>query len=477
MSKSQTSGNAIQRLVDGARPAPLWHDDPDWLTVGAAATSELPTEPLDVVIIGAGFSGLWTAIWLSKIAPEWRIAIVDASGVGAGASSRNGGWCSAVMPMSPTDIAARLGTEAATQLYAEAITNVDEIGSFIRSAGIDCSWRKGGTLVNASHAAQVKGVRSEFESWRSLGFERHVRWLDPESLRSMINLAPTMGGYVQDFCASIHPARLVAGLARSVRARGVSIHAPITVQRIETGAVVTSLGHIHTRHTVRATEAFTPSIRQYRREVLPVYSLMVATEPLRADVRAALNWADGLTFTDGGELVVYAQLTGDGRLAFGGRGAHTPYASRPIDTVALSRTVHERLLRTMHDFFPATRDALVTHRWGGAVAVHRDWWPAIRIDESVSTADHRHVSIGGYVGDGVAASHLLARRAAELLAAPRSLPHTLASIPARRWEPEPMRFIGSNAMISLISFIDRRESRRLRRSRFLRRLLSAFLGA
>jgi glycine/D-amino acid oxidase-like deaminating enzyme len=466
--------------MDDARPAPLWHDDPQWKKVGECVSPDLPNEPLDILIIGAGLSGLWTAIWLDRLVPHCRIAIVDADGIGAGASSRNGGWCSAVLPMTLEAAADRLGDIAAHQLYAEAIANVADIGTFVADRGIDCSWRNGGTLVNATHGGHLDGVRDEYASWVQRGFTDRVRWLEPDALRGVINVAPTLGGYLQDFCASLHPARLVAGLAREVVQRGVTIHAPLRVEHIDTGVVTTSRGSIRTRHTVRATEAFTPSLRQYRRDVMPVYSLMVATEPLQDDILRSLAWADGTTFTDGGELVVYAQLTTDGRLAFGGRGARTPFASRPVPTSSLSTTVHERLVTTMHQFFPATTDSRITHRWGGAVAAHRDWWPAIRVDTAISNEDHCHVSMGGYVGDGVATSHLLARHAARLLAAHatrtrRAAPHPLTDGSAKRWEPEPLRFIGSNAMIALVALIDRREKRRERSSQLLRRILAAIL--
>lgn len=472
--KRPTSGTA--KWIDDAVTTPLWHDDPVWADISTVARDDRPPTDPDVLIVGAGFSGLWVAHWLRRLRPDWSVSIVDATGVGAGASSRNGGWCSAVMPMSPSAVARRHGEQSAHDLYREAIDNVAAIGDFVAQHAIDCDWRHAGTIVNATHPAQESSLRAEYDEWAKHGFANDVHWLDAPTLRSVINVAPTFGGYRQDFCASLHPVRFLAGLTSAVLSSGTTIHAPVRVTSIDAGHVRTDAGVIRPRHVIRATEAFTPSIRQYRRDVLPVYSLMVATEPLSPDVLASLSWSPGTTFTDGGQLVVYAQLTTDGRLAFGGRGAHTPYASRPSDAASLQADVHARLVATMHEFFPATRHARISHRWGGAVAAHRSWWPALLIDEMASNREHTTMSIGGYVGDGVATSHMLARRAAERLVEPTAARHVLAPASVRRWEPEPLRFIGANAMIAIIDRIDAREARRGRRSRLLRAILARFVG-
>jgi len=475
-SRSATGRETARLRVADAATTPLWHADPVWADVRASATNDRPPEDPDVLVVGAGFSGLWVAHWLRLMRPDWSVAIVDATGVGAGASSRNGGWCSAVMPMSPSAVAHKHGSQVAHELYREAIDNVAAIGDFVARHSIDCDWRRGGTLINATQRAQEYSLRDEFREWADHGFAADVQWLDAPELRRVINVAPSFGGYRQSFCASLHPVRFLAGLTRTVISSGTAIHAPVRVTSIDAGRVHTDAGVIRPRHVVRATEAFTPSIRQYRRDVLPVYSLMIATEPLPADVLASLSWSPGTTFTDGGELVVYAQLTSDGRLAFGGRGARTPYASRQSEAASLQIDVHARLVETMHHFFPATRDARISHRWGGAVAAHRTWWPALVVDAASSTRRHTTMSIGGYVGDGVATSHMLARHAAERLTEPTAARHILAPASMRRWEPEPLRFVGANAMIALIDRIDEREARRGRPSRILRALLTRIVG-
>lgn len=473
---SRSSRGHVRRLVEAAATAPLWHDDPSWAALHGASASILPPRDVDVIVVGAGLSGMWTAWWLRQLRPEWSVAVVDTRGAGGGASSRNGGWCSAVLPVSLGAVSASHGASVATELYRESIANVRTIGNFVAQHGINCDWRAGGTLVNATHASQVATLQSDVRTWLQHGFRDEVRWLEPASVADVINVARTHGACFQDVCASLHPVRLLEGIVHCVRALGVTIHSPVTAHEIGTGAVLTDRGTITTRHVVRATEAFTPAFRQYHRDVLPIYSLMVATEPLPDDVRRSLTWTDGTTFTDGGELVVYAQLTADGRLAFGGRGARTPYASRPLDPTELSRRVHERLVTAMHGYFPATADVGITHRWGGAVAAHRTWWPAVYVDERTSSPEHTNLAIGGYVGDGVATSHLLAQRAAHLLADRGAPRHVLLADRPRRWEPEPLRWIGAQLMISLISAIDRREARRHAPSSVLRAVLRRIIG-
>ena len=210
-----------------------------------------------------------------------------------------------------------------------------------------------------------------------------------------------------------------------------------------------------------------------RRELAPVYSLMIATAPL-----PAAFWADaGLrrreTFHDERHLVIYGQRTADDRLAFGGRGARYHWASRVDPRFERDTHAHEVVHRTLLELFPALREVPVTHRWGGAVGVPRDWWCAARFDRSTGLA-----SAGGYVGDGVGTSNLAGRTLADLITVTASDLVDLPWVqrPPRRWEPEPLRYVGINTLVQLPKGADRHESRTGRPSRWRDAVMARLIG-
>lgn len=435
----------------------LWHD-----TIAAeGAPARLPLEAdaeADVVIVGAGLTGLWTAWYLAARRPQWRIVVLDGEAVGFGASGRNGGWCSALLPMSLDSIATSHGRGAALHARQAMDATVDEVAAVVASERIDCDFAKGGTLDVARSAMQATRLRAEVEHHRhAFGVgEEDVRWLDAEATAARIGIDDAQGAVFTRQCAALHPAKLVAGLAAAVERRGVTIHEHTRVDHVERGRVRAGRRTIRTRFAVRATEAFTASLPGLKRALVPIYSLMIATEPLPADVIAAIGLARRETFADGRRLVIYGQRTADGRIAFGGRGAPYHYASRMRAEYEHDDAVHERLRATLVELFPVLADATITHRWGGTVAAARDWWCSIGLDRANGIA-----WAGGYVGDGVATTNLAGRTLAELLTGERS---ALCELPwvdhrSRHWELEPLRWLGINAMVRLTDRADRYETR------------------
>jgi glycine/D-amino acid oxidase-like deaminating enzyme len=224
---------------------------------------------------------------------------------------------------------------------------------------------------------------------------------------------------------------------------------------------------------VRATEGYTSQLPGERRTYLPIYSLMVATEPLDDDVWAAIGLGDRPTFADGRHMVIYGQRTADGRLAFGGRGApyHFGSAIRPeFDT---DDGVRDLLTRALHELLPATRSAAITHHWGGVLAAPRDWTCSVRYDRRTGSA-----TAGGYVGDGVATTHLAGRTVAALVTGRHD--DDLLRLPwvghrSRRWEPEPLRWLGVNVGRTAAARADATEHRTGRPSRFWAGLMTAIM--
>ncbi len=254
-------------------------------------------------------------------------------------------------------------------------------------------------------------------------------------------------------------------------AAGVALHEHTRVTRIEPGVVRTERGDVRAPHVVRATEAFTATLPGSTRDVLPVYSLMLATEPLPEEVWAEIGLAARETFNDGRHLIIYGQRTADGRLAFGGRGAPYHFGSRIDPAYDRVDSVHEGLWTTLTELFPAVAGHRVTHRWGGPLGIPRDWYASCGLDRRTGLA-----WAGGYVGDGVGTSNLAGRTLADLIT---GTPSELTTLPwvnhrSRRWEPEPLRWLGANgglAVMNSADVVEARTGRRARRAEVFGRLL------
>jgi glycine/D-amino acid oxidase-like deaminating enzyme len=428
-----------------------------------------PSEPLpgdldvDVAIVGAGLTGLWTAYYLASAQPGLRIAVCERKIAGFGASGRNGGWCSALFPASLAKLARMAGRDAAVAMYRAMHATVDEVGRVAAAEGIDCHWAKGGTVQLARSVSQRERAEAEVAEAREFGFgEEDLRLLTPDEAGAMVGADGVLGGTYTPHCAAIHPARLVRGLAEVVRRRGVSVFESTPVTDISPGRLRTPHGTVRAEFVIRATEGYTPGLPGLHRAIVPMYSLMIATEPLPDSVWQQVGLAGRPTFSDHRRMIIYGQRTADGRFAFGGRGApyHLGSAIRPeFDQVP---PVFAALRRTLGELFPAVADAAVTHSWGGPLGIPRDWCASAGLDRSTGLG-----WAGGYVGDGVSTTNLAGRTLADLVLGTDS---DLTRLPwvnhrSRSWEAEPLRWLGINAGIRIMSWADRQEARTGRQSR------------
>jgi glycine/D-amino acid oxidase-like deaminating enzyme len=212
---------------------------------------------------------------------------------------------------------------------------------------------------------------------------------------------------------------------------------------------------------VRATEGYTPDLPGLRRLIAPVYSLMVATEPLAASVWQEVGLAGRPTFSDARHVVVYGQRTADGRLAFGGRGAPYHFGSRVRPGFDEEPRVFGGLRETVRELFPQLGDVEFTHAWGGPLGITRDWSASVGLDRASGLA-----WAGGYVGDGVGTSNLAGRTLADLVLGRDTDLVTLPWVDhrSRRWEPEPLRWLGINAGLQAMRLADWEERRTSRPS-------------
>jgi glycine/D-amino acid oxidase-like deaminating enzyme len=432
-----------------------------WLDTAPGSLSPRPPLPgdtdVDVAIVGGGYTGLWTAYYLTTLDPTLRIALLEREIAGFGASGRNGGWCSALFPASLTKVANQHGRDQAIALKRAMHDTVNEVGRVAVAEGVDCHYQKGGTVSAVRSAAQRRRAEESIAEARSFGFGADdLRWLEADDARDIVGAGRLQGATYTPHCAAIHPARLVRGLADLVAARGVRIHERTTVRAIKPGVVDTEHGRVRAEIVVRGTEGYTGELPGARRAVVPVYSLMLATEPLPSSVWARIGLRRRETFTDHRHLVIYGQRTADDRIAFGGRGAPYHFGSRVRPEYDRDMQVFTALRRVLTDLFPDLAQTTVTHRWGGPLGVPRDWFASVGLhrDRGVGWA-------GGYVGDGVGTSNLAGRTLADLVLGRDTdlvrLPWVGHHSPA--WEPEPLRWLGVNLGVRVMSAADAEEER------------------
>ena len=454
----------------------LWHETAgdDWVPRPALPGSAA----VDVVIVGAGFTGLWTAYYLALADPGLRTMVLEREVAGFGASGRNGGWCSALFPASAANIARSSGDPAggrdgAVRMLGALRDTVGEVGRVVAGERIDAHWQQGGTLALARTAVQLRRLQEEVDEARAWGQgPDDLRLLDAVEATAACAVPGVRGATYTPHCAAVHPARLVRGLARAVERRGVRIHEQTPVTAIRPGQVDTPAGPVRADVVVRATEGYTPSLAGERRTLAPVYSLMVATEPADEEVWSRIGLARRETLTDGRHLIIYAQRTADGRLAFGGRGAPYHFGSAVRPGFDRDPRVFGRLEATVREMFPALADSPLSHRWGGVLGVARDWHASVGLDRDSGLA-----WAGGYVGDGVGTSNLAGRTLADLVLDRRS---ELVDLPWvghhwRRWEPEPLRWLAVNAGLVAMTLADV-EERVTRRPSLVARTMAPLLG-
>jgi glycine/D-amino acid oxidase-like deaminating enzyme len=418
----------------------------------------------DVCIVGAGFTGLWTAYELRRADPSLDVVVLEAEVAGFGASGRNGGWVVGELAGAPAMWAARGGREGLLAQAAAIQGTVDEVGAAVEREGIDCWFAKGGSLHVAQTPLQLERMRDHHavEAEWGLADAAGTELLDAAATAARINVDRVLGGRFFPHCARVQPARLARGLADAAERAGATVHEGTRVTRIEPGAgggrpvAHTDRGAVRARVVVRATEGYTARLAGLRRALVPLNSAMIVTEPLDAATWAQIGWERAECMLDGQLRYVYLQRTGDGRIAIGGRGIPYRFGSRTDREGALPAATARELRQRLVELFPGLRGAGIAAGWHGVLGVPRTWAPGVGLDRATGLAWG-----GGYVGEGVAAANLAGRtlrdlvleRETELTALPWVGP------PARPWEPEPLRFAGVRSVNALMVAADRRERR------------------
>lgn len=397
---------------------------------------------VDIAILGAGYSGLWTAYYLLQRDPSLRIAIVEREIAGYGASGRNGGWCSAGFPVSLPVLREKHGDDAARAVMMAMNETVDEVGRVVRAVGIDAHYAKGGLLRLARGRHQLPALERTVANAREVGLPDQYQLLSTSQTAALVRVTEALAAISSPHGASIHPGRLVRGLARTVERLGAAIYEHTPVTDYVSGAkprLITPAGDVRARVIVLAGEAYLSQLSRLRRQLVPIYSLIVLSNPLTAEQWDQVGWDHRECISSSRYTVDYLNRTADGRILFGGRGAPYRFGSRISDGQDRHPATHAMLRANATAWFPVLADVGFSHAWGGPLGAPRDWTPTIAYHPRSGLATAR-----GYTGQGVATANLAGRLLTDLITGTAS-PLTELPIVNHRspdWEPEPLRWAG-----------------------------------
>lgn len=407
----------------------------------------------DVVIVGGGYTGLWTAYYLKRAAPDLRVTVLEQKFCGYGASGRNGGWL--YNGIAGRDrYAARHGHDAAHRLQQAMNDTVTEVIDTAAAEGIDADIHRGGVLEVARTPAQLTRLKAFHTTEASFG-ETDRELYDATATRARIDIADAVGSSWTPHGARIHPLKLLRGLATACERLGVVIHESTPVTDITPHRATTPYGTVRAPYVLRCTEGFTAALKGQKRSWLPMNSSMIVTAPLPEATWDRIGWSDHTLLGDMAHAYMYAQRTADGRIAIGGRGVPYRYGSRTDHDGRTQPATVTALRDLLYAFFPALTDTEITHAWSGVLGVPRDWCATVTLDRTTGLG-----WAGGYVGSGVATSNLAARTLRDLVL---GTPTDLTTLPwvnhkVRPWEPEPLRWLGVQALYAAYRTADRRES-------------------
>lgn len=414
----------------------------------------------DVCIIGAGFTGLWAAHYLTRAAPDLRVVVLERAFAGFGASGRNGGWVTGGFAWNHARYAAARGAAATRAMVAAMEGTVGEITAQANALGLADCLTPTDELTLATNPAQLARMQADHAQRLHWG-ETRVRLLSHEQTQARITVPGALGAMLTEGVARVQPARLVRGLGMALEARGVTIFEGSEVRALHPGRVVTAGGEVRARVILRCTEGYGAGFAGHRRDLLPLNSAQIITAPLPDAVWQDIGWQGAELLGDFAHVYCYAQRTPDGRIVMGGRGTPYRFGSRTDTDGAPDQATICALVARLHRHFPAARGVGIAHAWCGVLGVPRDWCARVCFDAQTGMG-----WAGGYVGVGVSTSNLAGRILADLVLGRDSdlarLP--LVNLPLRRWEREPLRWLGVRGMYALMARADAAEARGARAS-------------
>ncbi|MGZ8512285.1 MAG: NAD(P)/FAD-dependent oxidoreductase [Candidatus Limnocylindria bacterium] len=395
----------------------------------------------DVVIVGGGYTGMWTAWFASELAPEARVVLLEAERCGTGPSGRNGGFVNSMWPNLPS-LRERFGDAAALELARASEAEVDGIGAWCEEQRVDAWYRRGGYLQVSTAPAHDGTWRDAHEACAALGVPEACVPQSAEQVAGRCSSPPFRTGAFYPAGATVQPARLALGLRERLIERGVIVHEGSRVRRMSAGAqgvsVATDAGVVRAAAMVLAAGGRLASHRSLRRRLTVTSSHMVITEPV-PDLLEAVRWTSGECVTDSRATVHYFRTTPDGRIAFGWGGGRVVPGARLNGRAELDARMAAEVERRVLRVFPGLRGRRIEHAWGGPIDVSPTHLPVV----GSLAGDRAHYAFG-YTGNGVGPSRLVGRALASLALDRRDAATRLAIVdpPPVRVPPEPFRYAG-----------------------------------
>ena len=413
----------------------------------------------DVCIIGAGFTGLWTAYYMKKADPSLRIAIVEKEFAGFGASGRNGGWLAGGFGWSREKYMKSSSRGAVVDMQRAMAGTVDEVIRVCTEEEIDADILRTDNLTVATNRAQLDRAREEYDFYRQWEMpDDRIAMLSAEEARRRIAIADVKGAFVIRDMARVQPAKLVRGLATTVELLGATIFEGTAVIGLEKGLVTTTRGKVRAPVIIRATEGFTAGLPGHERLWLPLNSAQIVTEPVPDSLWKEIGWEGHELLGNSAHAYCYAQRTREGRITMGGRGVPYRFGSKTDVNGQTQQATIDQLHAILVKLLPQTRGLAIDHAWCGVLGVPRDWCTTAGFDRDSGIG-----WAGGYVGLGVSSSNLAGRTLTDLvLNRDTGLSHLpWVNRQVRKWEPEPFRWLGVHSMYQLYKIADEREDKGL----------------
>lgn len=409
MSTSTSATAASVEALRDALPTPYWTDRPGAPAQRAPLTGATTA---DLVVIGAGFTGLWTAWRATERNPGASVVILEAEQVAHGATGRNGGFVASSLTHGLTHGTA-IWPDQVGALHEEGERNLADLIASIEAAGISCDLSQSGKTTLAVEPWQVAGLREAYELGARHGVELELQSRD--EVQADVH-SPTYLGGLRDRTGTvlIDPAKLAWGMAAELERRGVRVfEASAATELARQGGgvrVTTPGGHVDSRDVVIATAAYPAPLKRLGNYIMPLYDHVLMTEPLTPPQRESIGWAEGQGLTDAGNQFHYYRPTGDGRILFGGWDAVYYFGGKVDASLEQRDSSHELLARHFFETFPQLEGLRFTNRWAGPID------STTRFTAAYGTALGGRVAYAvGHTGLGVGASRFSADVALDLL--------------------------------------------------------------
>ncbi|MFD8432412.1 NAD(P)/FAD-dependent oxidoreductase [Streptomyces coelicoflavus] len=437
---AMSRSNDWTKSLSDAQPVPYWLDDPGRPRPEAALTG---VETCDLLVVGGGYSGLWTALIAKERAPERDVVLLEGREVGWAASGRNGGFCAASLTHGLSNGLTRWPDEI-HQLEELGARNLDAIEEAVARHGLDCDFERTGEIDVATEPYQARELADWYEEIRAEGLAEGIEYLDAEAVREQVD-SPTFRAGLWDRrgVAMVNPAKLVWGLKRACLALGVRVYErtpALTLRPHGAGmAVRTPYGGVRARTVALGTNVFPNLVRRVRSYTVPVYDYALMTEPLGAEQLASIGWKNRQGLGDSANQFHYFRLSSDNRVLWGGYDAVYPYGGRVRAEYDDRPETYAKLAGHFFTCFPQLEGVRFTHAWGGAIDT------CSRFSAFFGTAHQGKVAYAaGYTGLGVGATRFGAEVMLDLLAGERTERTRLEMVRRKPmpFPPEPFAWTG-----------------------------------